>query len=117
MSDTQRISNGAEYRESLRGRDLRVHLLGERIEEPVDHPVIRPSINAMAATYDLAVEEPELATAWSPLIGDRVNRFLTSPRAPTTWCRRTGCSAGSASSPAPASSAASAWTPSTRSSR
>ena len=75
MSDTQRISNGAEYVESLRGRDLKVYLLGERVEDPVDHPVIRPSINAMAATYELAVEEPELATAWSPLIGDRVNRF------------------------------------------
>jgi 4-hydroxybutyryl-CoA dehydratase/vinylacetyl-CoA-Delta-isomerase len=58
MSDTQRISNGAEYLESLRGRDLRVYLLGERVEDPVEHPVIRPSINAMAATYELAVEEP-----------------------------------------------------------
>jgi len=75
MSDAQRISNGADYLESLRGRDLKVYLLGERVEHPVEHPIIRPSINAMAATYELAVEEPELATAWSPLIGDRVNRF------------------------------------------
>jgi 4-hydroxybutyryl-CoA dehydratase/vinylacetyl-CoA-Delta-isomerase len=27
------------------------------VKEPVDHPMIRPSINAMAATFDLAVEE------------------------------------------------------------
>jgi 4-hydroxybutyryl-CoA dehydratase/vinylacetyl-CoA-Delta-isomerase len=42
----------------------------------VEHPVIRPSINAVARTYDLAVENPELATAWSSLSNRRVNRFL-----------------------------------------
>ncbi|MEM1112682.1 MAG: 4-hydroxyphenylacetate 3-hydroxylase N-terminal domain-containing protein [Pseudomonadota bacterium] len=70
------ISNGEEYIESLRGRGLRVHLFGERVEEPVDHPIIRPSINALRATYDLAVDEPELASAWSKLIDAPVNRFL-----------------------------------------
>ena len=70
------IRTGAEYRESLRGRGLRVYFMGERVSEPVDHPVIRPSINAVARTYDLAVEEPELATAWSAISGQRVNRFL-----------------------------------------
>jgi len=70
------IKTGADYIESLRGRDIEVYLLGERIENPVDHPIIRPSINALAATYDLAVEDPDLATAYSPLIQDRVNRFL-----------------------------------------
>lgn len=70
------IRTGAEYVASLRGRGLRVHYLGERIAEPVDHPVIRPSIDAVAETYDLAVRDPELATAISPLTGERVNRFL-----------------------------------------
>src|SRR4029450_11880052 len=42
----------------------------------VDHPVIRPSINAVARTYDLAVEDPDLATTPSSLTGGRVNRFL-----------------------------------------
>jgi 4-hydroxybutyryl-CoA dehydratase/vinylacetyl-CoA-Delta-isomerase len=70
------IANGADYINSLRGRGLRVHLLGERIEEPVDHPMIRPSINAMAATYDLAVDDPDLATARSSISGGQVNRFL-----------------------------------------
>jgi len=69
------ISSGDEYIESLRGRSLNVYLFGERIEEPVDHPVIRPSINAVAETYDLAAREPELAAAISPLTGERVNRF------------------------------------------
>src|SRR5436305_10109440 len=70
------IVTGADYIESLRSRNLKVWFLGERIAETVDHPVIRPSINAVARTYDLAAECPDLATAWSSLSGRRVNRFL-----------------------------------------
>lgn len=70
------IVTGADYIQSLRARGLRVYFMGERVAEPVDHPVIRPSINAVARTYDLAVENPELATAWSSLSQRRVNRFL-----------------------------------------
>ena len=40
------IKNGAEYVESLRGRSLKIYLFGEITKEPVDHPMIRPSINA-----------------------------------------------------------------------
>ncbi len=70
------IRSGAEYIESLRGRKLKVYLMGEVVEEVVDHPIIRPSINAVAQTYDLANEDPELASTVSPFTGDRVNRFL-----------------------------------------
>ena len=70
------LTNGTEYIESLRGRNLKVWYLGERVTEPVDHPVIRPSINAVARTYDLANEDPHLATVWSSLTHQRVNRFL-----------------------------------------
>ncbi len=70
------LGSGAQYIESLRGRNLRVFFMGERVAEPVDHPVIRPSVNAVARTYDLANEDPELATVHSSLIGRRVNRFL-----------------------------------------
>ncbi len=70
------ITTGAEYVESLRARNLRVFFMGERVAEPVDHPIIRPSINAVARTYDLAVEHPDLASAHSSLSGRRVNRFL-----------------------------------------
>jgi 4-hydroxybutyryl-CoA dehydratase/vinylacetyl-CoA-Delta-isomerase len=76
LTPTTPITNAGEYIESLRGRDLRVHLMGQRVDEPVDHPMIRPSINAMAATYELAVSDPELATVHSTLGGRRVNRFL-----------------------------------------
>ena len=76
MTSSTPITSGPQYIESLRGRSLRVFFMGERVSEPVDHPVIRPSINAVARTYDLANEDPELATAHSSLIGRRVNRFL-----------------------------------------
>ena len=75
-ADVAPIVTGADYIASLRGRKLKVHFMGEAVAEPVDHPVIRPSINAVARTYDLAVENPELATAWSSLSQRRVNRFL-----------------------------------------
>jgi aromatic ring hydroxylase len=70
------IKNGAEYIKSLRGRNLKVYLFGELVKEPVDHPMIRPSINAVAETYDLAVKDPELAAAQSSISGIPVNRFL-----------------------------------------
>ncbi|MDD5633299.1 MAG: 4-hydroxyphenylacetate 3-hydroxylase N-terminal domain-containing protein, partial [Methylococcales bacterium] len=76
------IRNGNEYIESLRGRKLKVFLFGELVPEPVDHPMIRPSINALAETYDLAVNNPELATALSPFTGERVNRFLHIAQSP-----------------------------------
>lgn len=69
------ITTGAEYVASLRDRNLAVYLFGDPVAEPVDHPVIRPSINAVAETYDLAIRHPELATAMSPLTGERVSRF------------------------------------------
>jgi 4-hydroxybutyryl-CoA dehydratase/vinylacetyl-CoA-Delta-isomerase len=70
------IRTAEDYLESLRGRKLSVYLFGERVEEPLDHPVIRPSINAVAETYRLAEEEPELGSVQSPLTQLRVNRFL-----------------------------------------
>jgi 4-hydroxybutyryl-CoA dehydratase/vinylacetyl-CoA-Delta-isomerase len=71
-----RIETSDDYIESLRDRNLKVFLFGELVDEPVNHPMIRPSINAVAATYDLAIQEPEVATVESSLTGKRVNRFL-----------------------------------------
>ena len=70
------LVTGDDYVASLRNRGVEVWLFGERVEEPVDHPIIRPSINALKMTYDLAIADPELATAHSDLIDAPVNRFL-----------------------------------------
>jgi 4-hydroxybutyryl-CoA dehydratase / vinylacetyl-CoA-Delta-isomerase len=66
-----------EYIESLRRQKKRIFLMGEEIENYVDHPIIRPSINACGATYDLASqpEYEELMTATSSLTGKKINRF------------------------------------------
>lgn len=71
-----KIHTGNDYINSLRNRDLKIWLFGELIEEPVDHPLIRPSVNAVAKTYDLAIEAPELAAVVSPFTGELVSRFL-----------------------------------------
>jgi 4-hydroxybutyryl-CoA dehydratase/vinylacetyl-CoA-Delta-isomerase len=67
-----------EYIESLRGRNMEIYYMGERIEEPVDHPAFRPHINAAALTYALPPHGPEseeLLMVRSHLTGDPINRF------------------------------------------
>ena len=66
-----------EYIESLRKLKLKVYFKGELIENPVDHPMIRPSMNSVAKTYELAEKEEyrDIMTAISNLTGKRINRF------------------------------------------
>jgi len=66
-----------QYEESLRKLKLKVYLLGERVENPVDHPIIRPSMNSVKMTYSLAQdpEHEDLMTATSHLTGNKINRF------------------------------------------
>ena len=71
-----KITNKDSYLDSIRNRNLKIYLMGELIKEPIEHPIIRPSIEAMAETYELAVREPELASAISPYTGKKINRFL-----------------------------------------
>ena len=68
------LMTGDQYIESLRKLKTRVYLFGEKIDNWVDHPMIRPSINCVAVTYDLAHEPQyqDLMTAESELIGERV---------------------------------------------
>ena len=66
-----------QYEESLRKLNLNVWLMGERVKNVVDHPIIRPSMNSVRMTYALA-QEPEhedLMTATSHLTGQKINRF------------------------------------------
>lgn len=71
------LMTGEEYVESLRKLKLNVYYLGEKIDNPVDNPVLRPSLNSVKMTYDLA-QEPEyedLMTATSSITGEKINRF------------------------------------------
>src|SRR6516162_3412308 len=76
------IVTADDYINSLRGRRMNVFFMGERVAEPADHPVIRPSINAMAETYRVASERPELGTVRSDIAGFAINRFLHVPTSP-----------------------------------
>ena len=71
------VMTGAEYIESLRKLNTRVYMFGEKIDNWVDHPIIRPSINCVAVTYDLAHDPQyeDLMTATSHLTGHKINRF------------------------------------------
>lgn len=62
------LMTAEQYIESLRKMKTRVYMFGEQIENWVDHPMIRPSINSVAMTYQLA-QDPQyedLMTATSP---------------------------------------------------
>jgi 4-hydroxybutyryl-CoA dehydratase / vinylacetyl-CoA-Delta-isomerase len=71
------MRTAAQYIDSLRERKLRLFVDGEVVADPVDHPKVRPSINAIAATYAIAhhPEHRALAVAHSELIDGPVNRF------------------------------------------
>jgi 4-hydroxybutyryl-CoA dehydratase / vinylacetyl-CoA-Delta-isomerase len=66
-----------DYVESLRKLKFKVYMFGEKVDNVVDHPIIRPSINSVAMTYELAAkpEYEDLMTATSSLTGKKVNRF------------------------------------------
>ena len=71
------LMTGNEYVESLRALNLRVYMFGKKVENPVDDPILRPSVNSVKMTYDLA-QAPhyqDLMTATSHLTGEKINRF------------------------------------------
>ena len=69
------LMTAAEYIESLRKLKTRVYMFGKKIDNWVDHPIIRPSINCVAMTYALA-QNPEYAD------------LMTGIRAPRTSLKR-----------------------------
>ena len=71
------LMTGEAYIESIRKLNMQVYMFGKKVENPVDDPILRPSLNSVRMTYDLA-QKPEyqdLMTAVSNLTGERVNRF------------------------------------------
>ena len=71
------LMTGEQYIESIRKLNMQVYMFGKKIDNPVDDPILRPSLNSVRMTYDLA-QKPEyqdLMTAVSPYTGQRINRF------------------------------------------
>jgi 4-hydroxybutyryl-CoA dehydratase/vinylacetyl-CoA-Delta-isomerase len=71
------IRTSEEYLKSLQGRNLKIYMFGELIKDPFNHPIIRPSINSVAMTYELANKDgfKDLMTATSHLTGEKINRY------------------------------------------
>jgi len=66
-----------EYIDSLKELNTVVYAFGEKLDNFVDHPLIKPHVNAAAMTYEMA-HDPEfedLVTATSHLTGKKVSRF------------------------------------------
>ena len=66
-----------QYKESLRTLNLKVYMFGKQLESLADNPIIRPSTNAVAKTYELAFcpEYEDIMTATSSITGKKINRF------------------------------------------
>jgi 4-hydroxybutyryl-CoA dehydratase/vinylacetyl-CoA-Delta-isomerase len=71
------MMTGEQYVESIRKMDIKICMFGEKVSSAADHPILRPSLNSVKATYDLA-QKPEYAdlmTVKSHISGERINRF------------------------------------------
>ncbi len=71
------MKTAKEYLDSIKEKDFEVYMFGERVKNHWDNPIIKPTRNCVAATYELA-EKPEyeaMLTATSHLSGEKINRF------------------------------------------
>ncbi len=71
------LMTGEEYIESIRQMNWNIYLQGEKIDNHPEHPMLKPSMNCVKLSYDLALmpEYEELMTATSNLTGEKINRF------------------------------------------
>ena len=105
MTSPQRVElmSGEDYRESLRRLKPVVYVDGRRVDSVADDPALRPGVNALAFTYDYALD-PELEPVALAVQEDRgtvVSRMLHINRSPgdllnkleavRVLCQETGC--------------------------
>jgi len=72
------MKKGQEFIESLRRLKHEVYVLGERVENVTEHPILCPSLNALAKTYEMA-HDPRYTELFvrQGLDGERVNCFTS----------------------------------------
>ncbi|HUH67147.1 MAG TPA: 4-hydroxyphenylacetate 3-hydroxylase N-terminal domain-containing protein, partial [Syntrophales bacterium] len=76
------MMNGDEYLKTLRAMKTLVYIDGAAVPDFASHPAMKPAVNALKATYDLASNpelNPELHSlivADSALADGKINRFL-----------------------------------------
>lgn len=71
------LMSSKEYIESIGALELKLYVLGEKVENHIENKIIRPSLNSVAMTYALASQKEyeDLMLADSPFTGTKVNRF------------------------------------------
>ncbi|MDR1029079.1 MAG: 4-hydroxyphenylacetate 3-hydroxylase family protein [Clostridiales Family XIII bacterium] len=71
------LMTGDEYVESIRNMNWNIWMGGEKIENHVDNPILRPSLNCLKLSYDMALDPAyeDLMTVTSHLTGNKINRF------------------------------------------
>jgi 4-hydroxybutyryl-CoA dehydratase/vinylacetyl-CoA-Delta-isomerase len=69
------MMTAGQYEESLKRLNLVVYMFGKKLENVVDDPIIRPSMLAVAKTYELAhrPEHEDIMTATSHITGKKIN--------------------------------------------
>jgi len=71
------LKTATEYVASLRKMNCTAFIMGDRVENTVDHPLVKPSLNAVSLTYELAHDQnyAALLTTRSSLTGETISRF------------------------------------------
>ena len=71
------MMTGEQYLESLKKLHPRIYVFGEKVEDVTENPILRPSVNSVKMTYDLAQmpEYKDLMTVKSSFTGKTINRF------------------------------------------
>ena len=95
------LMSGDDYRASLRKYHPTVYVDGRKIESVADDAALAPGVNAIALTYDLALNEELAPVMRAEVNGRSVNRMLGIPRstqdllnkleAVRLVCQETGC--------------------------
>jgi 4-hydroxybutyryl-CoA dehydratase/vinylacetyl-CoA-Delta-isomerase len=72
------MKTGKEFIQSLENTSRRIYILGDLVEDPIHHPILMPSLNALAKTYDIT-KDPD----WDQLFvrsgfnGEPINCFTS----------------------------------------
>ena len=71
-----------QYIDSIREIKPRTFIAGKKIDDVTEHPNTRNVINAVAKTYELALDPryQEITTATSHLTGEKISRWTHVPR-------------------------------------
>jgi 4-hydroxybutyryl-CoA dehydratase/vinylacetyl-CoA-Delta-isomerase len=74
------MKTAKQYSDSMREMHFELYMFGERVANHSDNPIIKPTRNCIAATYELAEESKfpqyqNVMTVTSHLTGKKINRF------------------------------------------